>query len=192
MNGPAVNRSNQLGGEMQIERTNPVDLLENVLPDGSRVLVDVPNERVIALNVAAGAAWDACKDPTTVAGVAEAMRRSLGNEVSDELAEEAVAQLQEQKLVKSAAPLASDFSRRAFIAKAGLAAVPLVVGMTMTEQRAYAKLSDSAKTTTPFPPPGEGGSDKCPDPFFCGEFNPMPFDPPPFDPSRFDPMPFNK
>lgn len=131
---------------MQITRRNPVALIENKLPDGSRLLIDSQNERVIALNTTAGAAWDACGAPTTVSGVAESMRRSLGPAVSDEVVQEAIAQLQEKNLITSAAPLPLASSRRAFIAKLGVAAVPLVVAMTMTEQRAYAGMTGSGNS----------------------------------------------
>jgi Coenzyme PQQ synthesis protein D (PqqD) len=127
---------------MQITRRNTDAVIENKLPDGSRLLVDSRNERVIALNAMAGAAWDACGAPTTVAGVAESMRRSLGPDVSDEIVEDAIAQLQDKDLITSAASL-STASRRAFMARLGAAAVPLVVAMTMREQRAYAGTTGS-------------------------------------------------
>jgi hypothetical protein len=61
--------------KMQVERTNPAILVENKLPDGSRVIVDSANETVFALNATSGAAWDACSMPTTLSRVAEDMRR---------------------------------------------------------------------------------------------------------------------
>jgi hypothetical protein len=143
---------------MLITRRNPESLIENRLPDGSRLLVDSPNERVIALNTTAGAAWDACGAPTTVSGVAEGMRRSLGQAVSDEVVHEAVAQLQEKNLITSATPLPAASSRRAFIAKLGVAAVPLVVAMTMTEQRAYAGMTGSSNSLAGNQGGGPGGN----------------------------------
>ncbi len=131
---------------MLITRKNTDELIENKLPDGSRLLVDSKNERVVALNGIAGAAWDACGAPTTLASAAEEMRRSLGTEVSDQVVEEAIAQLQEKDLVSAAVALPTASSRRAFIAKLGVAAVPLVVAMTMREQRAYAGTTGSAMT----------------------------------------------
>ena len=59
---------------MQVERANPNTFIENQLPDGSRVIVDPTNERVFALNAAAGAAWDACSAPTTLSEVTESMQ----------------------------------------------------------------------------------------------------------------------
>lgn len=126
---------------MRIMRTSPVDLTENKLPDGSRIIVDSQSERVIALNAIAGAAWDACSTPTDLPGVAESMRKSLGMEVSEEVAEEAIVQLQDKELIKSATALTS---RRAFISGLGASTLPVVAAMTMTEQRAYARMADSA------------------------------------------------
>jgi hypothetical protein len=128
---------------MEVNRVNSGSLLENRLPDGSRILVDSCNGRVIALNASAGAAWDACSAPTSLAQVAEDMRRSLHLDVSEEVAQEAILQLQENHLVYSDAALPSGFSRRSFITKLGAAAVPLVVCMTMSEQRAYARMANS-------------------------------------------------
>ena len=121
-----------------IERTNSDVLVENKLPDGSRVLVDSRNERVIALNAMAGAAWDACSQPSTLPQVAEAMRSSLGTEVAEDVAKDAILQLQEHSLVKSSDLASVNASRRAFITRLGAAALPIVVAMTMSEQRAYA------------------------------------------------------
>jgi len=128
---------------MHITRKNTDALIENKLPDGSRLLVDSRNERVVALNAIAGAAWDGCAAPSTVADVAENMRRSLGSQVSDEVVEEAISQLQEKDLITSPNLLNSS-SRRAFIGRLGVAAVPLVVAMTMREQRAYAGTTGSS------------------------------------------------
>ncbi len=53
--------------DMQVERVSTDGLVINQLPDGSRVIVDEKNEQVFALNTTAGAAWDACSNPTTLA-----------------------------------------------------------------------------------------------------------------------------
>lgn len=128
---------------MQVKRRQSDDVIENQLPDGSRILLDRTNETVFALNATAGAAWDACGDATTVAEVAKKMEHSLEAGVSEELAAAAIAELQEKNLVMaSGGPL--DGSRRKFIAQVGMAAVPLVVALTMTEQRAYADYARSA------------------------------------------------
>jgi hypothetical protein len=138
---------------MQIERVNPEGLTENRLPDGSRILVDAHNEKVIALNATAGAAWEACSAPTTLAQVATDMQRTLTPDASEDLAADAIRQLEEQKLVRTSAPEGTS-SRRAFIGKMGaVAALPVVAALTMTEQRAYAHNSGSGNSGKHQPPP---------------------------------------
>src|SRR5271170_5332072 len=137
---------------MQVERTNPCVLVENKLPDGSRVIVDSMNETVFALNATAGAAWDACSTPTTLSSVADDMRRSLDPAITDEIAEEALLQLQDKKLVNtSGSP--SSATRRQFLASLSAVAVPLVVALTITDQKAHAMVARSAPPKpTPAPP----------------------------------------
>ncbi len=85
---------------MQVERVNTKDLVVNSMPDGSRVIRNSNNETVFALNATAAAAWDACSSATTIAGVAEEMRRSFDPNVTDELAEACILQFQKKNLVK--------------------------------------------------------------------------------------------
>jgi hypothetical protein len=126
---------------MHIERTGS-DLVVSPLPDGSKLIVDAVNERVVALNATAGAAWDACSEPTTLARVTESMRCSLDAGTTEDLAEEAILQLQDEKLVKTSGA-SSQATRRKFIATLGAAAVPLVVSLTMANQRAHAVYASS-------------------------------------------------
>ena len=137
---------------MQIER-GPLDaLVENHLPDGSKILVDRKNETVYALNSTAGAAWDACNEPTTLYDVTNEMRRVLGNAITEELAAEAIQRLQERKLV--CAPVnAEQPTRREVLTTLGKVALPLVVAMTLTEQRAHAIVARSGVPHTPQPDP---------------------------------------
>jgi len=129
---------------MEVERVPLAGLVESKLPDGSRILVDEQNETIVAMNATAGAAWEACSDPTTLSGVTETMRQSLDPGVETELAEEAIRQLREKNLVKTSG-FAPQSTRRAFLGKlSAAAALPLVVSLTMTEQRAYAVQAVSA------------------------------------------------
>jgi hypothetical protein len=122
---------------MQVERAQSNELAVDKLPDGSRVIVDSRNETVFALNTTAGAAWDACSSPTTLSKVTEEMRRSFDARVTEELALEAISQLAEKKLVTtSGSP--SGATRRTMLATLSGIALPLVVSLTMAEQRAYA------------------------------------------------------
>lgn len=151
-------------GHMQIERVTSNALVVNQLPDGSRVLVDSQSETVFALNATAGAAWDACSGPTTLTKVAEQMQRSLDPTVTEEVAEEAILQLEEKNLLKT-----SGSSRRQFMRKVGMAALPLVVSLTVADQKAFAQSARSGapeafhpnpvwplpgKPQDPFSPPG--------------------------------------
>jgi hypothetical protein len=126
---------------MQVERTNS-DLLVDKLPDGSRVIVDSKNETVFALNATAGAAWDACSARTTLSKVAEDMRRSFDSSVTEELALEAILQLQDKNLVTTSGS-SSNATRRHVFATAAAIALPLVVSLTMAEQRAHANFVGS-------------------------------------------------
>jgi hypothetical protein len=128
---------------MQIERTQQDTLVENLLPDGSRMILDSDRETVFALNATAGAAWDACCGPTTLSAVTEQMRRSLNPAVTEEFAEEAILELANRNLVATSGP-GSPSTRREVLATLGALAVPLVVSLTLGEQRAYAKVSVSS------------------------------------------------
>jgi len=130
---------------MQVERTDLDALVVNELPDGSKVIVDSRNEKVFALNATAGAAWDACSGPSTLNQVAENMQRSFNPGVTQEVAEEAILQLQERRLVTTSEPI-SRTTRRQLIATLGAIALPLVVSLTMTEQQAHALQARSSIT----------------------------------------------
>lgn len=129
---------------MHVERMNPGPLTVNQLPDGSRVIVDQTNETVFALNAMAGAAWDACREPTTLTRVTDTMRRSFDPATTEGLAQEAILQLQDKNLVRTSESL-PPATRRRFLATLGAAAVPLVVSLTIADQRAYAGIASSAK-----------------------------------------------
>jgi hypothetical protein len=136
---------------MQIMRTQLDALVENQLPDGSRLIVDSENEKVFALNATAGAAWDACSTATTLSGVAEQMKHSLGDDVTEDVVEQAIQQLEEQNLVTtSGAPLQT---RREVLTKFCAVALPVVVGLTLAEQRSYAQNAKSGTTAPKNPTP---------------------------------------
>jgi hypothetical protein len=122
---------------MQIERVNPNDLVVKSLPDGSRIIVNSNNETVFAMNATAGAAWDACADPATLANVTERMQHLFDPNVTEELAEAAVVQLQEKKLVKISGEMPKA-TRREVLAGLSAVALPLVVSLTVGEQKAHA------------------------------------------------------
>lgn len=129
---------------MQIERRDSKDLIVNGLPDGSKVIVDSKNEKVYALNATAGAAWDACSRQTTLSTIADDMRGACGPAVTDEVAEEAILQLNQKDLVKTTG-LFKSASRRQVLAGLTAVALPVVVSMTMTEQKAFAQIANSGQ-----------------------------------------------
>jgi hypothetical protein len=137
---------------MHVECTNLDALVVNKLPDGSRVIVDPANETVFALNATAGAAWDACSSPTTLSKITEHMQRSFDPATTTEVAERAILQLEEKKLVKT-----SQTTRRQLLGSLSAAiALPLVVSLTLADQRAYAHSSGSGGSGghhNPPPPP---------------------------------------
>ena len=97
----------------------------------------------------------ACSDPTTLAKVTEGMQRSFDPAVNEELAEEAIQQLHDKKLVKTWGA-SSKATRREFIGTLSAVALPLVVSLSVADQRAYAQRAVSARPTpTPVggPPP---------------------------------------
>jgi hypothetical protein len=142
---------------MKIQCSREESLLVNKLPDGSQVIVNPSNETMYALNATAGAAFDACRacqQATTLPEVAETMQRSLNVTVTEELAEMAVRQLHENKLV-SAPEVQAKPTRRQIIGSLGAAAaLPLVVSLTLADQKAYAQQSSSPAPvrTPPIPP----------------------------------------
>jgi hypothetical protein len=126
---------------MQVERINCQTLVVHQLPDGSRIFTNPSTATVFALNAVAGAAWDACSTPTTLSDVAREMQRSFHPRVDEELAHEAIVQLRDKKLVRtSETPLTT---RRRMIAGLGAAAIPIVVSLTLAEQRGNAVLASS-------------------------------------------------
>lgn len=127
---------------MQVERINTNEFVASPMPDGSRIIRNSNNEEVFALNATAAAAWDACASANTVAGVAEEMRRTFNSSVTDELAEASVLELQDKKLVRISGR-APSATRRQVLAGLSAVALPLVVSLTIGEQKAHAEEAQS-------------------------------------------------
>lgn len=129
---------------MKVERVNCGNLAINTMPDGSQIIRNSDDNTVLALNPTAAAAWDACTTANTVGEVAETMRRSLGPSVTEELAEASLAELQEKKLILISG---SEFkaTRRQILAGLGAVALPLVVSLTVGEQKAHAENASSVE-----------------------------------------------
>jgi hypothetical protein len=127
---------------VQVERVNTGSFVVDSMPDGSRIIRDSNNQNVFALNATAGAAWDACSSATTIAGVAEEMRRSFNPTVTDELAEASIFELQEKNLV-AISGMEKTATRRQVLAGLGAVALPLVVSLTLGEQKVHAQQASS-------------------------------------------------
>ena len=127
---------------MTVERANCGNFAINSMPDGSRIIRDSQNNTVLALNATAAAAWDACASAHTVSGVADEMRRSFDPNVTNELAEASLLELQDKNLVTISG---SGFkaTRRQILASLGAVALPLVVSLTVGEQKAHAQHAGS-------------------------------------------------
>jgi hypothetical protein len=133
---------------MQFERVNMKDFVVSSMPDGSRVIRNSNNETVFALNATAAAAWDACSSANTAAGVADEMRRTFDPNVTDDLAEACIVQFQEKNLVSISSSTAKH-TRRAVLAGLSAVALPLVVSLTVGEQKAHAKKAESVDYRAP-------------------------------------------
>jgi hypothetical protein len=133
---------------MKVERVNCGNLTVNAMPDGSRIIRNSEDNTILALNATAGAAWDACASATTIPGVADAMRRSFDSTVTDELAEASVLELQDKKLV-TITGTGFKATRRQVLAGLSAVALPLVVSLTVGEQRAHAQHANSAEDNNP-------------------------------------------
>lgn len=137
---------------MQAKRIHSADLAVEKLPDGSTAIFNAANKTVYSLNASAAAAWDACGDTTSLAHIVETMQRSFNPGVTEEVALEALRQLEEKGLVETLAPPPPGPTRRSMVATAG-AIAPLVLALTFAEQRAFALGAGSGTTTTTTLPP---------------------------------------
>ena len=127
---------------MKVERVNCSELSVSQMPDGSRIVRNTEDATVLALNATAAAAWDACSSASTVAEVAEEMRRSFNPNVTEELAEASLLELQNKKLV-SITGSGFKATRREVLAGLSAVALPLVVSLTIGEQKAHADEANS-------------------------------------------------
>jgi hypothetical protein len=134
---------------MQAKRIHSADLSIEKLPDGSTAIYNAANKTVYSLNAPAAAAWEACGDTTSLAQIVGKMQRSFNPAVTEEVALEALRQLEEKGLVETMAPPPGP-TRRSMVATAG-AIAPLVLALTFAEQRAFALGVGSGTTTTTTP-----------------------------------------
>jgi hypothetical protein len=132
---------------MQAKRIYSADLSIEKLPDGSTAIFNAANKTVYSLNAPAAAAWEACGGTTSLAQIVETMQRSFNPGVTEDVALEALRQLEEKGLIETLAPPPPGPTRRSMVATAG-AIAPLVLALTFAEQRAFAGFVGSGTTTT--------------------------------------------
>ena len=130
------------------------------LTDGSTAIFDERSKSVHSLNPSATIVWNACAEGATLSQIAAILaQNSIPSD--EQTAMQAIVQLQQAELVTAETPIAGmpiDMGRRSMlksVGSLGAIAVPVVLTLTSTEQRAYAQQAVSgttpAPTTTPLP-----------------------------------------
>jgi hypothetical protein len=128
------------------------------LADGSTAIFDQRSKSVHSLNPSSTAVWEACAQGATVADIKKALEAKFGSPVDMDVIRLAIQQLQQVNLIESASPLPmeiADLGRRSMLKRvgaAGAAAIPVVLTLTATEQRASAFQSSSGTTAAPTTP----------------------------------------
>jgi hypothetical protein len=122
-----------------------------------RIREEIARLEIFGLNATVGAAWDACSSPTTLSKVAEDMQRSFDPGITEELALEAILQLEQKNLVTTSGS-SSNATRRQVFATVSAIALPLVVSLTVAEQRAHASGAGSGSIGTTVFNPGTTSS----------------------------------
>ena len=140
--------------EIVFSQSDLTRLTVEQLPDGSTAIFDERSKSVHSLNPSATIVWRACASGATLPQIMETLAEHFGAPVDVEVAHHSIAQLQQAQLIESNAPVdaaAMDMGRRSIlknVGSLGALAVPVVLTMTGTEQRAYALQALSGTTTT--------------------------------------------
>jgi hypothetical protein len=135
--------------EFRVLRIQSTSLVIEKLPDGSTAVLDTRIGTVHSLNLSAAAAFEACRESCTVAGVARAMSELLNAPVSEDLAFAAVSELLAAGLVVQSSanqPAGQGSSRRSLLqslAASSAVALPIVLSLSAAEQKAYAAAAGS-------------------------------------------------
>jgi len=112
-------------------------------------ILDERSKTVHSLNSSAAAVWEACEGGATVQRINATVERKLGAPVAADLVSDALAQLQRAGLIDTAGPIpagTADPARRSMlkrVAMAGAIAIPVVLTLAASEQRAYAQIRTS-------------------------------------------------
>ena len=123
------------------------------LADGSTAIVDQRSKTVHSLNASAAIVWDACAQGATLPQIMAALEQRVGQPVDQEVALDAIAQLQGANLISSELPAGMlDQNRRSMlkaIGTFGAMALPVVLSLTASEQKAFAQGAGSRTTARP-------------------------------------------
>ena len=138
-----------LGNEIRYTQVVPTEFAVEKLADGTTAVLDRRSMSVHSLNASATVVWEACKQGATLAQVRQALEIQSGKPVDDEIAISALSQLKSVNLITPNSPVPGpiiDSARRSALrrlaAAAGIA-VPLVLTLTASEQRALAFQANS-------------------------------------------------
>ena len=154
--------------DIEVLRSKSSELIVQTLPDGSTAIFQVPTKNVYSLNPSAAAAWEACAAATTLPQIATVMSRRLNAPVTEDLAHEAISELAAAGLVTVTPGESLGTSRRDLLKQVAGVAIPVVLVLTGTEQRAHAQGAASVPPTTP---PGSTSTSTTPPPgFVCLHF----------------------
>jgi len=139
--------------ESIFSQTNLASLAVEQLPDGSTAIFDERSKSVHSLNPSATVVWRACASGATLAQIMTALAAHFGAPVDAEVANHAIAQLRQSKLIEpntpAAVPVAGavmEMGRRSILKRVGslgAIAVPVVLTLTAAEQRGYAAFTSS-------------------------------------------------
>jgi len=133
-----------VSGQLTIER----------LPDGSTAILDQRSRQVHSLNPTAAIAWEACQGGATLAEVRKALETKLNAAVDEAIARDAIAQLRKVDLVQpetaagapASVPVHEDLqtaARRNSLLRAAAVALPVVLTLAFSQQRAHAGTASS-------------------------------------------------
>jgi len=122
------------------------------LADGSTAIFDQRSQSVHSLNPSATVVWEVCAGGATLTQILASLEDRFGAPVDVTMAEHAIAQLRQAGLIECDEPIAGaiiEQSRRSLMKTVGAlgAALPVVLTLTATEQRAHARIASSETTT---------------------------------------------
>jgi hypothetical protein len=150
---PTKTKGDAMTEKHWIDRAGGQALAGEKLADGSWVAFDASNETVISMNATVHAAYSVLEERMTLEELRHTMSRALGTFVPEEVAAQAVVELEGVGLVTRYATeeSAPAESRRAVLqafAEASGYAIPAAVALKASEQRLLAQTSGSGPTTT--------------------------------------------